>query len=91
MKQVFDVPIPVLRQMFPKIANNIEFLWGSQELENYLSKLVLQHPERHQEGFPPEALKEIISVQDKVFDIAKQAREVNSHKRQSWSGHYVHL
>lgn len=90
MKPVFDVPIPVLRKIFPKVANNIEFLWGHKDLENYLSKLVLQHPDRHQEGFPFDAMKEIVAVQNKIFSIAKAQSKNTLVKRQSWSGHYVH-
>lgn len=90
MKHAFDVPIPVLRQMFPKIANNIEFLWGHKDLENYLSKLVLQHPDRHQEGFPTTAMKEIVAVQDKISIITKVERDNTPTKHRTWTGHYVH-
>ena len=74
----------VVQTQFPKIAESIRLLWGTPELQLYLSKLIID--DRHYEtgssrqGFPQDVMASLLVIYNKhsagapITDIWHNAR-----------------
>ena len=58
--------LEVVRSSFPRIASAIELMWGTPELQQYLSKLIVD--DRHydtgatRQGFPKEIMTSLLVI-----------------------------
>lgn len=59
-------PIGVLRDEFPRIAERIELMWGSPELQEYLSSLIMDNRHyatgQHRQGFPAPVIDALLKL-----------------------------
>lgn len=59
----------VVQAQFPKIAEAIKLLWGTPELQQYLTKLIMD--DRHydtgesRQGFPPVVMASLLAICNK--------------------------
>lgn len=61
-EQVKKRCIEILKEHgFKRIADGVELIWGTVELENYLSKLVITDRD-NREGFPPLVFNAILRL-----------------------------
>ena len=51
----------IIKDRYPRIAANIETLWGSREMDVYFDRLVVKDREQR-EGFPPDIMAAILSL-----------------------------
>lgn len=51
----------IVRERFPRIADMIEQLWGSRDLDDYLARLVICDRDSRA-GFPPPVLEALLSI-----------------------------
>lgn len=54
------------KEQFPRIYESIEMLWGYPELQDYLSKLIVNGRATTRSGFPHEVAKELVSIHTSI-------------------------
>lgn len=56
--------IAELKEVHPHIAIKVELLWGTEELDVYLSKLLLDTRDGQRQGFQPNVATLLMLLQD---------------------------
>ena len=54
-------PLQIIRDSYPRIAKAIELMWGTQEMDLYFSRLVMNDRD-DRAGFPPTVLAAILKL-----------------------------
>ena len=54
-------PLPILEQHYPRIAEIVQGLWGTPELDNYFDKLLIDE-RGNRAGFPTDVVKALLAL-----------------------------
>jgi len=64
MSKAFPVEqLQKTKELFPRIVDNLELLWGYPEFEAYLNSLTSETREVKRQGFPKEVAEELLRLQ----------------------------
>lgn len=76
-------PLLIIRGSYPRIAKSIELMWGTQEMDLYFSRLVMNDRD-DRAGFPPAVLAAILKLS---ADHSKRFRFNAANERNDSWGH----
>lgn len=65
---------PFLYKHFPHVIEKANLLWGYPEFYQFVENLALQTRSDSRQGFPPEALKEILQMETDHEKIVPQRK-----------------
>ncbi len=73
-------PIEIIRESFPRIADRIELLWGSWELEQYFTNILISD-RGDREGFPVKVVSALLKIHEEHSKIAPTEDPANRYKK----------
>lgn len=73
-------PIDIVKASFPRIADRIELLWGSWELQQYFTSILISD-RGDREGFPIQIVSALLKIHGEHSKIAPTEDPANRHKK----------
>lgn len=83
LEEVFNA-LELIKDIFPRIYERIEACWGSNELDTYLEKLIVDD-RGNRAGFPKPILEALLIISKaNLSELIRESKVIDKHKNNPW-------